>query len=195
MKSNQVIFGNLSNSGKHVISLVEIVLWLTKYSGLPKEDVHNGDVLVVGAVVHLVLMSLIGSEMYLTKTPWWAMIWAPCHPWSLGTSPWVALLSCWCRWWWGCHRSPGRLVATLPERLRSSCRRGLGSSSESHKFWAWICWFDQKKIRDILRFDLLNFVLDLNSADVAFGKYAMWSQSVEQYNKIVTSSRNDASVT
>ena len=95
----------------------------------------------------------------------------------------------------GCHRSPGRLVATLPERLRSSCRRGLGSSSESHKFWAWICWFDQKKIRDMLSFDFQNYVLDLNSADVASGKYAMWSQSVEQCNKIMTSSRNNTDVT
>ena len=69
MKSNQVIFGNLSNSGKHVISLVEIGLQLTKYSRLPKEDVHNGDVLFIGVVVHVVLMSLIGSEMYLTNPP------------------------------------------------------------------------------------------------------------------------------
>ena len=153
MKSNQVIFGNLSNSGKHVISLLEIGLSLTKYGRFPEEDVHNGDVLFVGVVVCLVLMSLIGSEMYLTNTPWWATIWAPYRPWSLGTSVSVALWSRWCRWWWGCHRSPRRLVATLPRRWRSGCRRDSGSSFGSHKCWAWICYFDQKKIRDILSFD------------------------------------------
>ena len=47
----------------------------------------------------------------------------------------------------------------------------------------------------MLSFDFQNYVLDLNSADVAFGKYAMWSQSVEQSNKIMTSSRNDTDVT
>ena len=119
----------------------------------------------------------------------------PYRPWSSGSSVWSALLSCWCSRWSSCHRSPKRLVATLPKRLRSSCRRDLGSSFESHKCWAWICWFDQKKIRDAFSFDFQNFVLDLNSADVAFGKYAMWSQSVEQCNKIMTSSRNDTDVT
>ena len=47
----------------------------------------------------------------------------------------------------------------------------------------------------MLSFDFQNYVLDLNSADVASGKYAMWSQSVEQCNKIMTSSRNDTDVT
>ena len=70
MKSNQVIFGNLSNSGKHNSSVLDIRLQLTVYSGLPEEDVHNGDVLFVGVVVLLALMTLIGSEMYLTNAPW-----------------------------------------------------------------------------------------------------------------------------
>ena len=60
MKSNQVIFGNLSNSGiKHLIIgflLVLVVLQLTKYSWFSKEDVHNGDILLVGIVVCLVLI-------------------------------------------------------------------------------------------------------------------------------------------
>ena len=58
MKSNQVIFGNLSNSGKHVITLVEIELQLTKYGRFPEEDVHNDDVLLISVVVLLALINL-----------------------------------------------------------------------------------------------------------------------------------------
>ena len=64
------------------------------------------------------------------------MIWALYRLWTLDTLVWVALWSCWCRWWWGCHRSPRRLVATLPRRWRSGRRRGSSSSFESRMNWA-----------------------------------------------------------
>ena len=68
------------------------------------------------------------------------MIWALYHPWTLDTLVSEALWSRWCRWWWGCHRSPRRLVATLPRRWRSGCRRGSGSGFESRMNWVWRNW-------------------------------------------------------
>ena len=56
MKSNQVIFGNLSNSGKHNSSVVEMILQLTIYSGFSKEDIYNCYVPFVGIVVLLALI-------------------------------------------------------------------------------------------------------------------------------------------
>ena len=37
---------------------------LTVYSGLPEEYVHNGDVLFVGVVVHLALMSILICDVF-----------------------------------------------------------------------------------------------------------------------------------
>ena len=136
MKSNQVIFGNLSNSRKTSSSLVELGLQLTKYGRFPKEDVYNGDVLFIGVVVHVVLMSLIGSEIYLTNAPWWATIRALCHPWSWGNFVSSDRSSC-----QGSRvssvprKSRGRLAATLPERSSLCCRTDSGSSSGNHRSW------------------------------------------------------------
>ena len=58
MKSNQVIFGDLSNSATQHL-LVElncnVEVWLTKYRWVSKEDVHDGNVFVIGIVVQVAL--------------------------------------------------------------------------------------------------------------------------------------------
>ena len=54
MKSNQVIFGNLSYSGNR-ITIARDIYGLTICSRLSKEDVHNGDVLLIGIVVSHIL--------------------------------------------------------------------------------------------------------------------------------------------
>ena len=58
MKSNQVIFGNLSYS-ENMMTLTKDIYGLTICSRLSKEDVHNCDVLFVSVVIGHVLKKLI----------------------------------------------------------------------------------------------------------------------------------------
>ena len=53
MKSNQVIFGDLSNSGcKEILfGTYNLELQLTVHSRLSEEDVHDGNVSLIGIVV------------------------------------------------------------------------------------------------------------------------------------------------
>ena len=58
MKSNQVIFGDRSNSENKKFSIESILAFNvehTKHSWLSKKEVHNGNILFVGIVVQLTL--------------------------------------------------------------------------------------------------------------------------------------------
>ena len=58
MKSNQVIFGNLLYSGNRITRAKDIYR-LTICSRLSKEDVYNGNVLLVGVVSGHILKKLL----------------------------------------------------------------------------------------------------------------------------------------
>ena len=58
MKSNQVIFGDRSNSENKKSSIESILAFNvehTEHSWLSKEEVHNGNILFVGIVVQISL--------------------------------------------------------------------------------------------------------------------------------------------
>ena len=62
MKSNQVILGNLSYSGNRITRAKDIYR-LTVHSWLSKEDVHNGDVLLISVVIGHVLKIIKDPSM------------------------------------------------------------------------------------------------------------------------------------
>ena len=62
MKSNQVIFGDLSNSGCKDLIWYNLELQLTVDSRLSEEDVHDGNVSLIGIVVGFPLkLSIVSS--------------------------------------------------------------------------------------------------------------------------------------
>ena len=68
MKSNQVIFGDLSNSAKQKF-MDCFNVWLTKHRWVSEKDVHYGNVFFISIVGHLVLI-----ERLVRSQVWWISI-------------------------------------------------------------------------------------------------------------------------
>ena len=135
MKFNQVIFGDLSNSGRKRVWIFSSNFWLTKYSRLPKEDVHNGNVFFIGIVGHPVLIDRIGFNFECIKflLPLWAKLLVLPHSWSQGTCSSRDQIYCWHSPSSGFRRSQEHRAATLPRWSKTSCIMDSGSNSGSHR--------------------------------------------------------------
>ena len=121
---------------KEIFLHFNLELQLTVYSRGSEEDVHDGNVSLIGIVEGFTLKSsFYVTSRYDLFLPVWGMLWAPCHPSSLGTSSSLVLLSCRHKLWTDFHISRERFVATLPEMLNSGSKKDSDSDSVNRMDW------------------------------------------------------------
>ena len=115
----------------------------TKYSLISKEDVHDGNVLVIGVVGYLILiyLKLLPGLKSGHIWPGWVKLWAPPHPWHQGTCPSEGLKSSPHSWLSCIRKTRERSVATFALRGRSRLmlvgKKGSDWGCVSCRSWEW----------------------------------------------------------